>query len=233
MRNRAVVFLLFFVVLFAGDARPNEIEFTGVLEEGDETLEETHEFSDTYEVRLVAGEFVDVSLTSEEFDTYLIIVPPEGDQMSVDDYYTDDTNAAMLFVAREAGIYEFVVTSHRPGETGSYRLHCTTTQTHAEAVHEGELTEGDPFSWKGGEYYDRYELELGANDTRILSLDSDDFNTYLAIHTPQGEVWYVYGFPTATTLEAGEEGGTYTIIVTSMDTRETGAYRLEILSAVD
>lgn len=222
----AVIVALTFVSI--GPVPAQNLSFTGELEKGDLTFDETGEYYDTYEIELEAGQFVDVYLSSESFDTYLLLVTPDGTDINIDDYFTDDSNAALYFVARQTGVYTFYVSSSKPGETGSYELTCETRDTTLEQTHEGALSADDDVSWKGGEYYDRYELELGPYEKRVLTLDSDDFEVYLAIHQPDDFVDYVFGYPAAEIVEADETGGTYTLVVTSINNKEVGGYRLEI-----
>lgn len=209
-------------------ALAGEVNYKGSLEQGDQTYEDSGEFFDTYTVKLIAGQFVDVYASSDAFDSYMIIVSPKGEQYDIDDYYIDDINAGLLFVARETGNYEIHVTSIAAGDTGAYELDVITQDTKLEKTHEGQLAEGDDISWKGGEYFDRYELTVKAGESRIVSLDSDDFSVYLGLHTSEGDTDYVFGRPAAKILEAFENDVTYTLVVTSDQPKEVGAYRLEV-----
>lgn len=238
MRYLVVVTSIAIVLLAVGffvteSSSADQLSYTGTLEAGDTTFDDTGEFFDTYEIKLEAGQFVDLYLSSEAFNTYLFIVLPDGEEVQVDDYYTDDLNAGLLFIARETGIYTFYVTSSAAGETGDYKFSCTTTQTKLDKTFAGELAEDDEVSWKGGEYFDRYELELKPFEKRVLTLDSDDFSVHLSMHWPNGYVDYVFGYPAATLLEADENGGTYTLIVTSSEAKEVDTYSLEVRQLIE
>lgn len=233
MRYLAIVTVIALGLLAIGfvvtqSAPAEQFSYTGTLEQGDETYEETGEYLDTYSMNLKAGQYVDIYVTSEDFDTYLVLMPPEGEEVHIDDYYTGDENAGLLFVARETGTYQLIVTSSTPGETGDYEFRYETYDSVAEKTYEDELAEGDDVSWKGGEYFDRYELKLEPNEKRVVAMDSEDFEVYLTMHWPDGYVDFVYGEPAATLIEADENGGTYTLIATSQEPGEVGDYRLEI-----
>ena len=225
-----VILMLVVGSMSATRATAKELSFPGKLEQQDEKFDETGEFFDIYEIQLEAGEFVDLYVASEDFDTYLLIIEPDETEINIDDYYTDDLNAGILFVARQAGKYTVYVTSSEVGETGAYEFTCDSFQTSLIQAQEGVLDKDDEVSWKGGEYFDTFELKLEPNEKRVLTLQSEDFSVYLAMHWPNGYVDYVFGYPAATTIEADEDGGTYTLIVTSTDARQVGDYRLEIRS---
>lgn len=219
--------------MMAMNSMAKQLSYEGKLDQQDEKFEETGEFYDIYEIELQAGEYVDLYITSEAFDTYLLLIEPNETEINIDDYYADDINAGLLFVARETGTYTIYVTSSKVGETGDYKFTCDTFQTSLVQAQEGVLEKDDEMSWKGGEYFDSYELKLGPNEKRVLTLHSDDFAVHLAMHWPDGYVDYVYGYPAATTIEADDKGGTYTLIVTSTEARQIGRYRLEIRSLDD
>ena len=64
--------------------RPGE-RVSGTLTESDPTLEKG-EHRDVYAVRLEAGRRLSMRLESEDFDTYLIFIHPDGTQIDNDDY---------------------------------------------------------------------------------------------------------------------------------------------------
>lgn len=225
-----VVGLLVVGLLVSVKAPAEPVTYTGTLEPGDMMFQDTDEYYDLYEIELKAGQFIDLYLSSDAFDTYLLMVTPDGEEISIDDYYTDDTNAGLLFIARQSGAYTFYVSSHTSGETGDYEFTCEAIDSELEETFEGELAAGDEVSWKGGEYFDRYEIQLEPNEKRVLAMDSDDFAVYLSIHQPDGFVDFVYGYPAADIIEADETGGTYVLIVTSKESKEVGAYTLEVRS---
>lgn len=225
-RTTTLAAALIAAVLTCTAATAEELNFAGTLNRGDETLEEG-ELVDTYKLELKAGTIVDLTMVSDDFDAYLIVVPPEGEQLDNDDAFEDDYNARLHFVARETGTYEILATTSTPGERGKYTITGTTTRCRMVKRQDGELTDKDEFSWVGGEYFDRYTLELKPGEQRAISLDSEDFDTWLTIHTPEGEVILVDGYPTVYILEAGKQGGAYTLVVSSLYSKEVGKYRLE------
>ncbi|MGE0787388.1 MAG: pre-peptidase C-terminal domain-containing protein [Sandaracinaceae bacterium] len=98
---------------------------TGNLAQGDRTLQ-SGEFSDVYPMRFTAGSAVSIRLTSTQFDTYLIVRSPSGEQTDNDDLTPGaGLDSGVDIPAAEPGDYRVTVTSYRPGETGRYTLSIT------------------------------------------------------------------------------------------------------------
>jgi hypothetical protein len=100
-------------------------ERRGTLAEGDSELP-SGEFFDTFDYEFEAGESLELRVESTEFDTYLMVRSPSGQQQENDDQNPPDTNAGLNLVTQEAGTYQVMVTSYRPGEAGAYRLAIAT-----------------------------------------------------------------------------------------------------------
>lgn len=99
---------------------PFDIAEQGALSRDDDTLE-SGEFCDTYTFEANAGDFLEAYVTSSEFDTYLILESPSGQQWDNDDFGSG-TDSGMIRVLDEAGIYQVTVTTFTTGETGAYSL---------------------------------------------------------------------------------------------------------------
>ena len=94
---------------------------SGSLQAGDETLQ-SGEFTDTYTFNWTQGQSVRVEAISSEFDTYLIVRSPSGQQQDNDDAAGGNTNAGLTVNVTQTGAWQVKVTSFQPGETGSYQL---------------------------------------------------------------------------------------------------------------
>jgi hypothetical protein len=98
------------------------LQESGALQRGDEQLE-SGEFVDNYRFHGRRGQRVSIELSSSEFDTYAILIPPSGRQQDNDDNGAGDSTDSRIETAlAEDGEYRVLVTSYRPGETGAYRL---------------------------------------------------------------------------------------------------------------
>jgi hypothetical protein len=92
----------------------------GRLEPGDMTLN-TGEYTDQYDVPCAAGRFA-VDMRSVEFDPYLIVRLPDGQQFDNDDWEGDLAHSRVEAAVAAAGTCRVMATSYQPGETGSYEL---------------------------------------------------------------------------------------------------------------
>jgi len=93
----------------------------GNLEEGDDQMEEG-EFYDEYSIQAQAGQTILLDLRSPDFDTFLILQAPGGDEEQNDDWEGDSMHSRIELVAPETGTYAVRVTSFIEGETGAYTL---------------------------------------------------------------------------------------------------------------
>jgi len=93
----------------------------GTLQSGDETLG-SGEYVDEYSVPCRRGQSFVADLRSNDFDPYLIVRPPEGDQLDNDDWQGDLTHSRIEAVIASDGTCRVLVTSYQSGETGAYEL---------------------------------------------------------------------------------------------------------------
>jgi hypothetical protein len=99
-----------------GDAR------NGELDRRDQRLS-TGELADEYRFTGRRGQRVSIDLGSQAFDTYAILIRPDGSQVDNDDRGEGEATDSRIETALPAdGEYRILVTSYRPGESGRYRL---------------------------------------------------------------------------------------------------------------
>lgn len=207
---------------------------TGTLAKGDQTLS-SGEYVDSYTMEGRTGEKVIIDLRSADFDPYLIVFAPSGEQFDNDDHEGDGHRSLLSLDLAEDGEYTVAVTSYKAGETGTYDLQIQSGS--AEAIpsgprtERGQLASGDD-TMRSGEYADAYTFEAVPGQHARLDVSSSDFDTYLMLLGP-GEIRQenddVEGAPGHSIIEMDlTEVGTYNIIVTSYATGETGNYELTI-----
>lgn len=229
------VLLLALVVVGCGAPSPGGRSETieGTLEMGDELLE-SGELADAHFLEGTAGEFVRLDLRSEEFDPYLILVTPSGEQFENDDYGGDSARSMLALDLTETGEYRAIVTAYAPGEAGRYRFAIERFPGAPGAsegrVERGMLAEGD-YTLDSGEMFDVYELEGQPGQRVRLDLSSDELDTYLILVAPNGEQIENDDAEDGRAHSVIEtelrEAGTYSVLVTSYSI-ETGAYELSI-----
>lgn len=222
--------------------------FDGDLREGDTTIR-SGEFVDAYEVAVEAGRTVTVEMTSRDFDTYLIVTDPDGDQEDNDDCEPGETSRSCVTVTpRRSGTMRVLATSYQPGETGRYAIEVAGggasagrpdspsrpgTATRAAGggrVETGDLARGDQ-TIQSGEYADRFTF-TGTGGPVVVDLRADGFDPYLIVGLPDGEQIdnddYEGALDRSLVVVDTQPGASYTAVVTSYRPGETGRYSLAI-----
>ena len=222
---------------------------SGALRPGAETLA-SGEFVDVVEQRFDAGVPVDLYLRSSEFDVYLIVIDPLGDVvLEVDDTPGEGLDVRETLVPPLTGSYRLVVTSAFPGETGTYQLDIAAhdaappvdpprvdpTGVDPTGVAEtitGTLRPSDD-RFESGEYVNVIERSFEAGAPVELYLRSSEFDVFLAVLSPSGEVVLEVDDTPGEGLDVREtlvppQTGSYLLVVTSAFPGETGTYLLDI-----
>lgn len=216
---------------------------SGTLSSSDEQLE-SGEYIDIFELNGRPGQRLQADLRSEDFDTFLILITPSGEQFENDD--TDSTNRSFLdMTLTETGDYRVVVTSYGVGAIGNYTLQldqnaASSNQTADSEIRsltvgqaiEGELREGES-TLVNEKWEDTYWFTGEIDDTLRIDLSSSDFDTYLRLITPSGELIENDDFEGSISASSVSltlrESGRYRVVVTSYGTNDAGPYALSLL----
>jgi hypothetical protein len=83
---------------------------------------EPGKYSDNYYFVGQAGQNVRVELNSTNFDTYLIVRSPSGQQYDNDDFESSLSRSRIDLALNESGRYQVIATSYGTGMTGAYQL---------------------------------------------------------------------------------------------------------------
>jgi hypothetical protein len=235
-----------------GGSRPISLGGTheGELADTDNEDEENGKYYDEYTFRGRAGQRIEVEMASEDFDTYLRLGRLDGcdwEELAADDDGGDDTGSRIRHVLDEDG--EYVIRATSFGEnTGSYTLALrerVITQAEARAISAGEaltgeLDEDDEVLDSDNSYYELWTYRGHDGEQLRISMESDDFDTYLAIGRMVGGE-----FEEIATMDDGGEGtnsllevtldedGEYVIRANSFSAGETGDYTLRVESSRD
>ena len=156
------------------------------LERGDSTLT-SGEYRDNFTFEGERGQDAIIDLRSDEFDPYLIVSTPSGEQFDNDDYEGDVGRLLIALNLDETGTYEVTVTSYAEGETGSYTLQMDVSdpvelagvREKAGSLRSGDRTLGD------GEYIDTFEFDGRPGQHVTIDLRSNDFDTHLILIDPR------------------------------------------------
>jgi hypothetical protein len=224
----------------------------GTLAAGDDSLR-SGEYVDAYTFEGRPGQHVALDVVSQDFDTYLMLRPPRGQQRENDDVEGRPRHSAIEADLTEAGTYKVIVTSYKRGEAGAYELRMdfgasSTPSTTATTVSTGNRTRDlsvisygdspsgqlspDDRKLESGEFQDTYAFEGTAGDGIVVELTSTAFDPYLILTPPQGEQIDNDDAPGNRNMARIEltlrASGRYRIIATSYAAGKTGAYSLAL-----
>ncbi len=198
----------------------------GRLEDGDAMIAD-EKYVDGYRLEAEAGQQLELTLQSFEFDTYLYLVGPSGEHVATDDDgFGVGTNSRIQTTLQAPGTYTVLVSSYGRFEAGGYEL-TVTEEFSARPVGQpltvgtsvsGALT-GDDESDSGGGRRDRYTFEIAAGQEVVASVTSAEFDTYLSLTGPEG---FVIG-------EDDDSGGGLNSLLSRVAT-VSGAYEIAVSS---
>lgn len=217
--------------------RPVDRVETGALESGDDTLD-GGEWVDVHDIEAEAGQKLELRLTSDDFDTYLVLLGPEDELIENDDDGLGGSSLRVQIV--HPGVYRVLVTSYEPGEEGDYRLEWSLGEVEPlpevpvlslGSRVEGRLEEEDGWKWTG-EPSDAYLFEGEAGTPVSLTLRSQEIDTYLELTFPDGtsltndDDWEHHD---RSRIELTlPQTGTYGIWASAYGEGQTGAYTLSL-----
>ncbi|KPK79154.1 MAG: hypothetical protein AMS25_13660 [Gemmatimonas sp. SM23_52] len=214
----------------------------GALAAGDDALR-SGEYADPYQFEGRPGQHVRLDVNSSEFDTYLMLIDPNGEHTENDDAEGLAGHSVIEADITEIGTYMVVVTSYKPGEAGAYELTMdfgearptATRQRDVVSIDLGERTTGRLESGdqqlETGQYSDLYVFEGTAGHGVSVEMKSSEFDTYLQLITPEGEKIenddYAGGSDSRIDLTL-RESGRYRVLSTSYRAGEMGTYQLSL-----
>ena len=221
------VLLIVAGLLIASAGFSQSMSFPGELGPGDTKL---GRYFDTYPLQLTAGERIVATLSSPDFDAFLLLESPGGTDIENDDY-SDGSDARIDALIDVQGIWKVKVTSYEEGEQGEYLLTVARERLEELSSYTGALDEWDPVSVKG-EYYDSYSFQVERSQRVIVSMQSTQFDPFLVLKPPQGRRMVNDDYQTEEESRidfVAETGGRYEIFATSYAGGERGQYSLRIL----
>lgn len=185
---------------------------------------------DMYTIEATEGEQIRLIMTSDDLDSYVTLLAPNGQSFSDDDSY-GDLNSQLEVVAPLTGTYQ-VIASAYSGDSGVYEL-SYESQGRVNVIYEetGSLESSDERDIRGGRY-DVIEQNFRAGQSLSIMLSSDAFDTRLYINGPDGEAFAdnddYNGTDSRVDIEI-EQSGTYQIVVTPYYDDDRGEYHLQIV----
>jgi hypothetical protein len=224
---------------------------SGELSAGD-TQRRSGKYEDVYAIAGHRGQRLQLDLSSQAFDSYLVVTGPEGFNLANDDGGEgDSTNSRIVLQFPSDGPYRISVTSFRPGETGAYRLQASAPAANVAitmpaaaqpiaigAAINGRLAQGDGRS-SDGSFEDRYRFHAVRGQRVAISLTADKMDMVLRLARPDGtedvsDDTRLPGGRTSTDSRLDTvlaEDGDYVVTATSYHADETGDYRLTLANS--
>lgn len=228
---------------------------SGALTGEDPTLDDGSHI-DFWELRVPGQTAVEITLTSSEFDAYLMLAtgaPGGAGEMLADDDDGAGGTDARLAGTLEPGTYTIAVNSFGGGATGAYQLGvedqggsgASGSDGSAAAV-QGRIESGATVSGRldasaptldDGSHYHIWHFTGQAGEDVTIDLMSDEFDAYVMLGegmNPQSSIGDDddggEGLDSRLTM-ALPGAGVYSIVVNTAGSGETGAYQLRLQSS--
>ncbi|HEY7770076.1 PPC domain-containing protein [Longimicrobium sp.] len=156
---------------------------------------------DAYRFDATAGQQLVATMESDTFDTYLTVGRLYGPVMDVVDSDDDGgsggegTNSQMRFTVPATGAYVLIAQSFAEEGRGAYTLSLnqapapTTGASQAITLGQpvtGEIAETDNVADEDDAFYDAYTFAGRAGQRIAITLESEDFDTYLRVGRMEG-----------------------------------------------
>ena len=190
-------------------------------------------FFDIYTFEGKAGQEVILEMSSNDIDSYLILLDTTGQELAQDDDGGENRNARIRVTLPENGTYTLLANSAQGQEFGTYLLSANTIGNQWILRVEEELTVGDAVIPSDGSLYDDYQFEGRAGQTITINMDSDDFDTYLVLIGPDGRALEENDDRNSQTTNSTiritlPTTGKYRILANTVNNRGRGRYTLTV-----
>jgi len=206
----------------------------GLLEPGDETSGDPS-YQDRWMLNARVGQRLRIDMSSTDFDSYLVVLAPNGTQIAADDDGGGHNNASIGLRVAVAGAYTIVATSYNDNmRVGAYRLGVveetgvfadpgTAAVIAAGETKEGRLESGDQSGRRGIE--DRWTFTGRAGQLARIDVISSAFDAYATL--------YFNGMAVDSNDDGGDgnnarlttvlpSAGQYTLVVSAFSTSSSG-----------
>ncbi len=223
--NRLLLSACLFALVLSAQAQTHE----GTLEASDPARNEGIRY-DAYTFDASEAQLVRLRMTSDDFDTYLLVKSPSGIETFNDDFGGSSVSQ-MEFLASEAGTWTVWATAYGAGMGGPYVLDISLGGTGTIETLQGRLDPSDTVAIKG-EYFDTLPFEVATDNLFMVELISYGFDGYLVVTSPSGEVWRNDDAESQMVARVGplQGRGSWRVDATSVSAGEVGAYDVKIIT---
>lgn len=203
---------------------------TGSLDDADASRDNGARY-DATTVTLRENQRLRVRMTSDAFDTYLVVRGPKGEEFVNDDFEGTRVSQVEL-VAASAGTWTVWASAYTSEGRGAYTLETTSGAVARVETIEGRLDPRDQQLPKG-EFFDLFERALRADAPFTVELFSYGFDGFLVVQAPSGRFYRNDDdgdTHTSRLRDLTPEPGTWKIWVTTTGADAMGAYDLRIVT---
>ncbi|WP_204151880.1 trypsin-like peptidase domain-containing protein [Leptolyngbya sp. CCY15150] len=219
---------------------------SGQLDTSSNVLPFDNSYFNVYNFEGRAGQRIVIDMSSNDFDTYLVLLDPNGVDIMQDDDGAGGTNSRIEATLPANGTYTIFANSYQDGETGRYSLQVRESNSAANSPRpsnpttnglilndQGRLGPGSLILQEDGSYYQEHTFYGTSGQTVTISMESNEFDTYLILLGPNGELIDQNDDVGPNTLNSRivttlPRTGTYVILANSYDNTGQGRYTLTV-----
>ena len=196
-------------------------------------------FADLYRFSINSPQTLLMSMNSEAFDTYLVVLDTNGNVVVEDDDSGAGANA-QIYQTFAAGTYLIEASSLEPGLGGPYSLILeTAAPPEVKPINVGQTVTGALTTSSGrsvgcaGCFTDLYRFSITAERNLEIALRSEEFDAFLRVLDVNGETVSNNDDENDNSTDSRIAGnlspGTYSIEATTYEPGAVGAYTLSLL----
>lgn len=175
----------------------NGPEVRGRLDQNNSILPIDKSYYDMYSFEGKAGQQIAIEMSSQDLDSYLILLNSDGSELAQDDDSGGGKNAKIIVTLPATGEYILLANSYEAGESGDYQLKLRIAAENLNPSdrsnrlileEQGTLDGTDTVLPSDGSRYDEYSFEAEAGQAVTIRLESSDFDPYVALFSPNGQL---------------------------------------------
>ncbi|NJK66025.1 MAG: trypsin-like serine protease [Microcoleus sp. CSU_2_2] len=210
---------------------------SGKLTNQSSILPADNSFFDLYSFEGKAGQQITIEMKSQEIDPYLILLGPNQREIAQDDDGAGSKNARITVRLPADGTYTLLANSNEARRSGAYTLElkasAPTSPSRAILQEEGALVAGGPVLRSDNSLYREYTFEGRSGQSVTISIESREFDPYVALFGPNGRLVAENDNASDSTKNAFlsvtlPATGRYRVIVNAYDASGRGRYTLTV-----
>jgi len=198
-------------------------------------------YFDAYTFEGQQGQQVVIEMSSSDVNAYLILLSPNGDNLSQDDDGAGNSNARLVATLPRSGVYTVLANTRLAGETGDYRLQVSALDRAPSTgaantlilQEQGSLGATSPVWREDGSLYEEYTFQGTQGQQVTITMESNEFDTYLMLFD---EGWQILDqnndaspqSTNSTLVVTLPYTGTYRVIANALDRTGRGRFQLTV-----